>query len=131
MSGLSDQPVGEPTMRSLAMPRDTNPDGDVFGGWLMSEMDLAGAIAAQWRAQGRVATVAVDAMAFHLPVKVGDVVSCYAVIGEVGRSSLRVKVEAWVRRRRDETRQVKVTEGVFTYVALDQSGNKRPVPSGF
>lgn len=130
LTEYGEQPMGEPVMRSLAMPADTNPSGDIFGGWLMSEMDLAGAVAAQWRARGRVATVGVDGMNFHLPVKIGDVVSCYAEVTRVGRTSLVVKVEAWVRRRRDESRQMKVTEGIFHYVALDSEGHKREVPAG-
>ena len=96
MGSDSDQPKGELTIRTLAMPKDLNPSGDIFGGWLMSQMDVAGAIAAQWRAKGRVATVAVEAMNFHKPVWVGDVLCCYAHIQSIGITSLTVLVEAWV-----------------------------------
>jgi acyl-CoA thioesterase YciA len=116
----------EPSLRTIAMPADANPNGDIFGGWLMAQMDLAGAVPAFQRAKGRVATVAVDAMAFHRPVFVGDLVSCYATIKRVGRSSITVDVETWVERRRDG-RHEKVTEGLFTYVALDSKGRPHPV----
>ena len=121
------QPRGELAIRSLAMPRDTNPSGDIFGGWLMSEMDIAGGITAERRAQGRVATVAVEGMSFHKPVRVGDVVCCYAHIVKVGATSITVQVEAWAIAHAAGGR-VKVTEGAFTYVALDADGRKRPVP---
>ena len=110
------------------MPADTNPNGDMFGGWVLSQLDVAGGMAAGWRAKGRVATVGVEAMSFHRPVRVGDVVCVYADVQEIGRTSISVAVEAWVLRRRDETRRVKVTEGVFTYVAIDDDGKKRPLP---
>ena len=112
------------------MPRDTNPNGDIFGGWLMSQMDVAGSLVAGARARGRVATVAVTGFAFHLPVHVGDVVGCYGQIERVGRTSITVRVEAWVLRRWQADHRLKVTEGVFTYVALDEDGGKRPVPCG-
>ncbi len=115
------------SLRTLAMPAHANPSGDIFGGWIMSQMDIAGGIFAYELAQGRVATVAVDAMAFHLPVYVGDVVSCYCDLKQVGTTSIAVEVETWVRRR--ATRQLeKVTEGCFTFVAIDQDGRPRPVP---
>ena len=117
-----------PAVRTLAMPGDTNPAGDIFGGWLLAQMDVAGGIVAYARAQGRVATVAIDAMTFHAPVSVGDVVSCYADVVRVGRTSLTVQVETWVQRARIGE-WVKVTEGSFTYVALDPDGGKRPLPS--
>ncbi len=117
----------EPAVRTLAMPADANPSGDIFGGWLMAQMDVAGGIVAGARAQGRVATVAVDGMEFHEPVYVGDLVSCYADIARIGRSSITVRVETIVRRRHTgET--VKVTQGAFTYVAIDDNGRPRPVP---
>lgn len=121
------QPTGELAIRTLAMPKDTNPSGDIFGGWLMSQMDIAGGVTAADRAEGRVATVAVEAMAFHKPVKVGDVVCCYAHIQRTGTTSVTVLVEAWAKHPA-RTGRVKVTEGVFTYVALDQAGKKRPLP---
>ncbi len=123
----SPTPPREPAVRTLAMPADANPSGDIFGGWLMSQMDIAGGIAANARARGRVATVAVDGMEFHLPVNVGDLVSCYTDIVRVGRTSITVHVETFARRRQGgET--VKVTEGTFVYVALDAEGRPRPVP---
>ena len=122
-------PKGEAAIRTVAMPADTNPNGDIFGGWLMAQMDIAGGITAEWRARGRVATVAVQGMAFHRPVHVGDVVCFYADIEKVGTTSITVLIEAWVMRRRDETRRVKVTEGVYTYVAIDVDGRKRPLPA--
>lgn len=123
------EPTGELAVRTLAMPADTNPNGDIFGGWVLSQLDVAGGMAAGWRAEGRVATVGVEAMSFHRPVRVGDVVCVYADVQEIGRTSISVGVEAWVLRRRDETRRVKVTEGVFTYVAIDDDGKKRPLPN--
>src|SRR3546814_17287337 len=94
------------------MPADTNPSGDIFGGWLMAQMDLAGGMMAKQRARGRVATIAVDSMVFHQPVQVGDILSCYADIDRIGRSSLRIRVQAWVIRGADDTDDlVKVTEG--------------------
>jgi acyl-CoA thioesterase YciA len=108
------------------MPADTNPNGDIFGGWLMAQMDLAGSVAAVRRAGGRVVTVAVEAMSFHRPVMVGDLVSCYARVVRVGRTSLRVEVDTWVERYARSTVE-KVTEGVFTYVAVDDAGRPRPV----
>ncbi len=123
----SSAPPREPAVRTLAMPADANPSGDIFGGWLMSQMDIAGGIAANARARGRVATVAVDGMEFHLPVNVGDLVSCYTDIVRVGRTSITVHVETFARRRQGgET--VKVTEGTFVYVALDADGRPRRVP---
>jgi len=120
-------PDGAPEIRVIAMPADTNPAGDIFGGWLMAQMDQAGASVALRRARGRVATVGVEAMTFHLPVRVGDEVSLYGRLIAIGRTSLRVHVEAW---RRDRTAEdaARVTEAVFTFVALDEHGRKRPVP---
>ncbi|GAA5443816.1 putative acyl-CoA thioester hydrolase HI_0827 [Microbulbifer sp. NBRC 101763] len=121
------QPTGTLTLQTLAMPRDTNPQGDVFAGWLMSQMDLAGAILAQSIARGRVTTVAVGSMVFLRPVPVGSTVSCYAEAIEVGRSSIRTMVEVWLTRV-DSGEQVKVTEGEFVFVAIDDSGHTRPLP---
>jgi acyl-CoA thioesterase YciA len=109
------------------MPADANATGDIFGGWLMAQMDLAGAVAAIRRAGGRVATVAVDAMEFHRPVMIGDLLSCYAAIVKVGRSSMVIDVESWVQRRYSGMAE-KVTQGRFTYVAIDETGRPRPVP---
>ena len=117
----------DPALRSIAMPADANPNGDIFGGWILSQMDLAGGNVAVQRANGRVATVAITAMTFHLPVFVGDEVSCYCVVEKIGRTSIAIKVEAWARRSRGgET--VKVTEGIFTYVAIGTDRRPRPVP---
>lgn len=114
-----------PALRTFAMPADTNPYGDIFGGWLMGQMDIAGAVVAMRRAGGRVATVAAEAMTFHKPVFVGDEVSCFAEILRVGRTSIRVKVESWARRPAGPAQ--KVTEGVFTYVAIGSDRQPRPV----
>ena len=126
-NALSDQapPQLEPALRTIAMPADANPNGDIFGGWLLSQMDLSGANIAIRRAAGRVVTVAIDAMSFHEPVEVGDEVTCYATIQRIGRTSITVDVEAW-KRRQDRAERTKVTEGVFTYVKVD--ANRRPVP---
>jgi acyl-CoA thioesterase YciA len=119
------RPAGEPVIRTIAMPADTNPNGDIFGGWLMAQMDLAGGSAALRRARGRVATVAVDSMVFHHPVRVGDEVSIYANIVGVGRTSLRVFIEAW-RHGRDGAMN-KVTSATFVMVAIGPDGRPRPV----
>lgn len=119
-------PKGELIIRTLAMPADTNPDGDIFGGWILSQMDIAGGIASKKRANGRTVTIAVDTMTFHLPVLVGDVVCCYSEIVKVGKTSLQVKVEAWCNRAYEAGR-VKVTEGTFTYVAVDKLRKPRLV----
>ncbi|MGH7090421.1 MAG: acyl-CoA thioesterase [Stellaceae bacterium] len=117
----------EAALRAIAMPADANPAGDIFGGWLLSQMDLAGGTTAGRRAKGRVATVAITGMSFHLPVFIGDEVSCYADIVKVGRTSIQVKVESFARRQ-PSGEQVKVTEGLFTYVAIDNERRPRPVP---
>ncbi|MEO5338770.1 MAG: acyl-CoA thioesterase [Magnetospirillum sp. WYHS-4] len=124
----SDRPRGELSTRQLAMPRDTNPRGDIFGGWLLAQMDVSGSLVAVRRAAGRVVTVGVEAMAFHRPVNVGDVLSCYAEIIKVGRTSITVRVEAWAEKQEGTFEAVKVTEGNFTYVAIDAQGNKRHIP---
>lgn len=120
-------PKGELTLRTLAMPADVNVNGDIFGGWVLSQMDIACGIIAGTRAGGRVATVAIDAMKFIAPVKVGDVLCIYAKIERVGRTSMGIFVEAWVLRARIGQRE-KVTEGMFTFVAIDEDGKPRPVP---
>lgn len=127
MTQDQNSPAGSPAIRTLAMPGDTNPNGDIFGGWVMSQMDLAGGITAGWRAQGRVATVAVDGMSFLKPVRVGDVVCVYTEIINEGKTSMSIKVELWALRRGSQIRE-KVTEGVFTFVAIDDSGTKRTLP---
>jgi acyl-CoA thioesterase YciA len=122
----SHPPRREPALRAIAMPADANPNGDIFGGWLLSQMDLAGGAAAKHRAHGRVVTVAITAMTFHLPVFVGDEVSCYGEIVKVGRTSMTVRIESWVRRGLSDER-VKVTEGLFTYVAIGEDRRPRPL----
>lgn len=121
-------PEGALTIRTLAMPADTNPAGDIFGGWVMSQMDIAGAIAAVEQVQGRVVTVAVEAMIFIAPVKVGDILCVYTDIERIGTTSITVNVEAWARRNRIAER-VKVTDGRFVYVALGEDGKKRVIGS--
>ena len=116
-------------IRTIAMPADTNPSGDIFGGWLMSQMDLAAGNLAARIARGRCATVAVDAMTFHKPVKVGDEVSVYADLQSIGRTSITMHVQAWRRDRADEHRDL-VTQARFTFVALDAEGRPRPVRGG-
>jgi len=118
-----------PSLRTIAMPADTNPNGDIFGGWILSQMDLAGGTYAFLEAQGRVATVAVTAMKFHKPVNVGDEVSCYCATEQMGNTSITVRVETWVRRQRLALEE-QVTEGLFTFVALDHQGQPRAVKQG-
>jgi acyl-CoA thioesterase YciA len=122
-----EQPRGELTVRLIAMPADTNANGDIFGGWVLSQMDQAGGIAAVERAQGRVVTIAVEAMTFIRPVKVGDVLCVYTHVDHVGRSSMKVHIEAWSKRFRTLVRE-KVTDATFTFVAIDEDGRPRPVP---
>lgn len=120
-------PVGELSLQTIAMPADSNADGDIFGGWLVSQMDLAGAVMANRLARGRVATVAIDSMVFLRPVAVGSVVSCYTTVKEIGRSSMAIVVEVWARHHSDAEHR-KVTEGQFTFVAIDENRRTRPVP---
>ena len=122
----SPMPTEPPAIRVTAMPGDANPYGDIFGGWVMSQMDQAGGIAGVDRAQGRVVTVAVDAMTFIRPVRVGDVLCVYTRVGHVGRTSMKIEVEAWARRFRTQVRE-KVTEATFTFVAIDDAGRPRAV----
>jgi acyl-CoA thioesterase YciA len=121
------EPQGNLTVRTIAMPADTNANGDIFGGWVMSQMDQAGGIAGVERAQGRVVTVAVDAMHFIRPVRVGDVLCVYTRVERAGRTSMTIKIEAWARRFQTQTRE-KVTDATFTFVAIDQDGRPRPIP---
>lgn len=124
--GVPDFDRDAPALRTFAMPRDLNGNGDVFGGWVMSQMDLAGAAVAARRAKGRLATVGVEAMKFLRPVSLGDEVNFYGRIEKVGTTSIRVKIDVWSRRYSGEA--FKVTEGVFTYVALGEDRRPRPVP---
>ena len=116
-----------PVIRTTTTYSDANPGGDIFGGWLLAQMDLAGSTPAFDLAHGRCATIAVDAMVFHQPVSVGDEVSMYARVVKVGRTSIRVHVEAW-KRPRSSHQISRVTEGVFTYVAIDENRKPRPLP---
>lgn len=125
----AETPQGELTVRTIAMPADTNANGDIFGGWVMSQMDQAGGIAGVERARGRVVTVSVDGMTFHRPVKVGDVLCVYTRVDGVGRTSMKIHIEAWARRFRTDVRE-KVTSATFTFVAIDDEGRPRPVPPG-
>jgi len=128
MNDIDNAPVpqGELSLQTVAMPRDTNPCGDIFGGWLLCQMDIAGMITASEVARGRVATVAIDGMAFLTPVHVGAVVSCYCDVLEIGRSSIRIMVEVWINSPHDGE-PLKVTEGEFVFVAIDQSGRTREI----
>ncbi len=128
MSSAVQPPSGAPAIRVLAMPADTNPSGDIFGGWLLSQMDIAGATVALERSGGRVVTIAVEGMSFLKPVHVGDLVSFYAVIEKTGRTSVRVRIDAWAKRGRTGAEE-RVTEGVFTYVAIDEDRRARPLPT--
>ncbi len=117
----------DPIIRTAPAPADVNGNGDIFGGWVLSQMDIAGGISAARVAQGRVATVAITAMTFHHPIKVGDLVSIYGSIGRIGNSSITIKLETIVQRRLSDA-PVKVTEGTYVYVAIDEHGRPRPVP---
>lgn len=122
-------PKGELVIRTIAMPANTNSNGDMFGGWLVSQMDLGGAILARNLAHSRITTVAIDAMTFHFPVYVGDIVSCHAALLKIGRTSLRIEIEAWAQRHKGGE-HVCVTSGTFTYVAIDDQGRPHPVQRG-
>lgn len=130
MQDINSSPVpqGELALQTMAMPKDTNANGDIFGGWLLSQMDIAGAIAAGDVASGRVATVAIDGMVFLTPVHMGAIVTCYADILDIGRSSVRVMVEVWINSKHDGE-PIKVTEGEFVYVAIDENGRTRAIVS--
>jgi len=125
MNGAPDE--SELAIRVMAMPADTNASGDIFGGWLMSQVDIAGSIIARRRANGRIVTVAVDSFQFHQPVFVGDLVSCYASITRVGRTSITVNVRAYAERQGAAHESIQVTEADLTYVAVDEKRRPRPV----
>ncbi len=118
---------GELTLQTIAMPADTNANGDIFGGWVMAQMDLGSSILARNRAKGRVATIAVEGMTFHRPVHVGDVVSIHAEMLNEGTTSMQIGVEVWIKRFPEDER-AKVTEARFVFVAVDDDGKKRPLP---
>mgnify|MGYP000491128836 CR=1 FL=1 len=122
-------PDGVPSLRVVPMPYDANHNGDIFGGWIMSQVDVAGGVEASRRAQGRVVTVAVESFVFKQPVRIGDVVSFYARIIETGRTSMKVDVSVYVERSQTGYEVVKVTEAVLSYVAINQQGEKRLVPA--
>jgi acyl-CoA thioesterase YciA len=122
------EPCGDLCIRTLAMPADTNQNGDIFGGWLLGQMDLAGGIFASKAAKSRTVTVAIDAMNFRKPVYVGDVVSVHANLVRIGHTSITVHLEAWVLRQR-ESQSILVTDGNFTYVAIDDQGKPRAIGS--
>jgi acyl-CoA thioesterase YciA len=121
----NESPRGELVIRTIAMPADTNPSGDIFGGWIMAQMDLGSGILASKTARARVVTVAVDGMSFLQPVRVGDTIACYAWVEKIGRTSMKIPVEVWAQRYRRQERLL-VTRAVFTYVAVDEIG--RPIP---
>lgn len=124
----TEPPARSPTTRTMAMPGDTNAAGDIFGGWVLSQMDIAAGICAGQRSQGRVVTAAIDGMHFYRPVKVGDILGVYTTTTRIGRSSMDILVEAWVRRDRIGIRE-KVTDAIFTFVAVDEEGKSTPIPS--
>ncbi|ATZ66390.1 acyl-CoA thioesterase [Acinetobacter haemolyticus] len=126
MTERPNQPEGTLSLQTIAMPADTNWSGDVFGGWIVSQMDLAGAIHVERLSKGRCATIAINQMSFLVPVKVGNVISCYTKILKVGNTSVQVQIEVW--NSHDDSREpVRITEGVFTFVAVDINGNKRVI----
>ena len=127
MTDTMPTPLEGPHLRTIAMPRDANPSGAIFGGWTLSQMDLAGAVVAAERAGGRVATVAVEAMKFLRPIAVGDEVSCFAEIDHVGEHSVAVRIETWARTRGAGGDAEKVTQGTYTYVALGEDGKPRQI----
>jgi len=119
---MKEEPKGELTIQVLAMPKDTNPSGDIFGGWLLSQMDIAGGTFCQKIAKGRVVTVAINSITFRLPVFTGDILSCYVGLKKVGQTSIAVHIEAWVNRQLETETRIKVTEGEFTYVKVNNDG---------
>ncbi len=129
------EPLGKPILRTLAMPADTNPHGDIFGGWIMSQMDIAGGILAREVSESRVVTVAVDSMKFYRPVRVGDVICCYGKVLKIGTTSITINLEIWVKpttkKAKEQEILYKITQAAFTYVAVDQEGKKHPVLRGF
>ena len=127
MTEVIETPRGDLALRISAMPADTNANGDIFGGWVMSRMDQAGGIAGVERARGRVVTVKVDTMTFIRPVKVGDVLCVYTEVESIGRTSMKIHIEAWAQRFQTITRD-KVTDATFTFVAIDDNGKPRVIP---
>lgn len=126
---MIDGPQGDLILRTQAMPADTNPNGDIFGGWILSQMDIAGGILAKEVTNGRSVTVAVESMKFFKPVKIGDVVCCYGRVAHIGNTSIALQLEVWVKPvlRKEKSARFKVTEARFTYVAIDDHGKKRSI----
>lgn len=135
MKTESNSPQGQLVLRTLAMPSDTNPHGHIFGGWIMSQMDVGGAILAQEIARGRIVTVNASSISFHKPALVGDVVCCYARCLKTGKSSITVAIEIWVKKISDQSSQVGerycITDAIYTYVSVDKHNNPRPLPEQF
>ena len=127
----SNQPIGGLILRTLAMPADTNPDGDIFGGWIMAQMDIAGGILAREKTCSRIVTVAVESITFIKPVKVGDVVCCYGEVVKIGTTSITINLEVWVKPTLDsptgENEKFQVTRAAFTYVSVDGNGKKQVI----
>ncbi len=123
---MNEKPKGELAIRVVAMPKDTNPAGDVFGGWLISQMDLAGGVFCRRIAKGRVVTVTIDSTTFNAPVFIGDTLCCYVSLVKIGRTSITVYIEAYVNRDFEDSR-IKVTEGEFKYVKMDKNRNPSPI----
>lgn len=121
------KPQGNLEIRTIAMPADTNANGDIFGGWVVSQMDLAGASYALKYTKGRAVTVAIDGMTFIAPVHIGDLLSCYASVHKIGNTSIQIKIETWVIAP-ENLQERQVTEGIFTFVAIDHNGRPRPIP---
>tara|TARA_Y100001934_G_C12001283_1_gene607808 strand:+ start:163 stop:588 length:426 start_codon:yes stop_codon:yes gene_type:complete len=126
MRKLQEPPNHPPTLRTVPLPADVNSNGDIFGGWVMSQMDIAGGVTASESAKGRVVTVAVDAMRFHKPIAIGDIVSLYTAIKKIGTTSISIHIETWARRA-VSSENVMVTEGIFVYVAIDTNGRPRAI----
>ena len=125
-SVMSTEPQGELAIRVIAMPANTNPNGDIFGGWVVSQMDLAAMCFAKKQTNNRVTTVAIDAMSFIAPVSVGDTVCCYGQILKIGRTSVTIKIDTWALGPNDQRRR-QVTEGIFVYVSIDEKGDPTPL----
>jgi acyl-CoA thioesterase YciA len=122
-----ERPTGDLTVKVVAMPADTNANGDIFGGWVLSQMDMAGGIAGVEQARGRVVTINVHSMTFIRPVRVGDVLSVYTEVTSIGRTSMKIHIEAWAKRFLSHELE-KVTDAIFTFVAIDDNGRPRPIP---
>lgn len=127
MANKDQGPTGEMAVRVLAMPSDTNPAGDIFGGWVLSQMDIAGGLVTARIAKGRTVTIAINSMTFHKPVLVGDTLCCYVSVEKLGNTSITVKIESYAKRQFDIDSRVLVTEGIFTYVAVTDERKPRKI----